>query len=70
VRGRDLLVVGVAARKGLGEDGRVRGDADDGVAFDRTRERARLEQVAREKSIQTLWPWSASWWSGVLIAAV
>jgi hypothetical protein len=34
VRGRDLLVVGVAAREGLGEDGRVRGDADDGVVFD------------------------------------
>jgi hypothetical protein len=43
VAGGDLLVVGIAVREGLGEDGRVRGDTDDGVAFDRPGEPARLE---------------------------
>jgi hypothetical protein len=29
------------------------------------------QRSSRErKSIQTLWPWSVSWWSGVLIATV
>jgi len=46
--GGDLLVVGVAARESLGEDGRIRGDADKGVLLNGPRELAGLDQIARQ----------------------
>ena len=45
----DLRVVRVALSERLLEDGRVRRHADDRVLVDRARERAGLEQVAREE---------------------
>jgi hypothetical protein len=48
-RGGDLLIVGIAAGEGLGEDRRVRGDAGDGVFAHHARELAAAEKVAREE---------------------
>ena len=48
-RGAKLVVVAVGARDRLGEDRRVRGRAGDGAVGDQRRERAAVEQLARER---------------------